>query len=74
MPQQQIMNTETPEHGKSGSEPSHSSGGSSNPALAGTQQRCRHQSVYHEAANTATKNMTQDAHLQIVPKQEAARI
>jgi len=60
------MATETAQHGESGSETSLSKGAWSNAALAGTQQQQRHQLVHCEAANTGTKNMTQDGQLNIV--------
>jgi len=41
---------------------------SSNTSLIGTQQQHSHQLVHHDAANAATKNMTQDANLKIICK------
>jgi seryl-tRNA(Sec) selenium transferase len=35
-------------------------------SLIGTQQELRHQLVQREAADAATKHMTEDAHLKIV--------
>jgi len=62
------MTTQTPQTGKSGSESSETTGASFNASLQGTQQQRRHQLVHREAANVATENMTQDAHLKIVRK------
>jgi hypothetical protein len=41
-------------------------GSSSNVALAGIQQQRKHLLVHHEAAHTATENMTQDTNLKMV--------
>jgi len=60
------MATRTPQPGNSGSESSQSKGALSNKSLTGTQHECRHQLVHHDAANAATKNMTQDAHMKII--------
>jgi len=62
------MTTQTPQTGESGSESSETTGTSFNASLQGTQQQRRHQLVHREAANVATENMTQDAHLKIVRK------
>jgi len=62
------MTTQTPQTGESGSESSEMMGASFNASLQGTQQQCRHQVVHREAANVATENMTQEAHLKIVRK------
>jgi len=43
-------------------------GASSNTSLIRTQQEHRHQLVRCDAANEATKKMTQDAHLKIIRK------
>jgi hypothetical protein len=43
-------------------------GTTSNTELVVAQQECRHKLVHHNAANVATKLMTQDAPLQIVHK------
>jgi len=43
-------------------------GATSNTELLGTQQEHRHKLVHRDAANGATKHMTQDAHLMIVRK------
>jgi len=68
IPQQQIMTTETPQHGESRSETSWSMDTSSNAALTGTQQPRRQQLVHPKAANAPTKDMTQDEYLKIVHK------
>jgi len=60
------MAMQTAHKGQSGSELSETIGASFNASLEGTQQRRRHQAVHREAANVATENMTQDAHLKIV--------
>ena len=62
------MATQTPQTGESGSESSETTGASSHVSLRGTQQQRRHQLVYREAADVASENMTQDAHLKIVRK------
>jgi hypothetical protein len=43
-------------------------GATSNTELLGAQQEHRHKLVYRDAANTATKHMTQNAHLKIIRK------
>jgi len=43
-------------------------GATNDTELLGTQQECRHKLVQRDAANVATKHMTQDAHLKIVRK------
>jgi len=43
-------------------------GATSNTEILGTQQECRHKLVHRDAADAATKHMTQDAHLKIVRK------
>jgi len=62
------MATQIPQTGESRSESSETTGASSNASLEGTQQQCRHQLVHCKAANVATENMTQDAHLKIIRK------
>jgi len=62
------MATETPQDAETGSETRWLMGASSNAALAGTQQQGRHMLLHHEAANAATRNMTQDAHLKMIWK------
>ena len=62
------MATQPPQTGESGSELSETTGAVSNASLEATQQQCRHRLVHYEAANVATENMTQDAHLKTVCK------
>jgi len=62
------MDTQSPQPGLSGSESSRLAGASSITSLIGTQQELRHQLFHGDAANAATKNMTQDEHLRIVCK------
>jgi len=68
IPHQQMMATPTPHPGESGSELSRSTGASSHALPAGTQQQCRQHLVHHDAANTAAKHITQDAHFEFVHK------
>lgn len=65
---QKIMATQTPQPGESGSELSETTDTSSNVSLAGPQQQCRHLVFHHDAANAATANTMQNAHLQTVSK------
>jgi hypothetical protein len=60
------MDTQPPQQGPSGSKSSRIPGASSNTPVIGTQQECRQQLVHRDAANAATKDMTQDAPLTIV--------
>jgi len=62
------MDTQSPQPGPSGFESSWLAGALTNSSLIGTQHERRHQLVYCDAANAATRNMTQDAHLKIVRK------
>jgi hypothetical protein len=62
------MDTQPPPAGESGSNTGRLAGATSNMELLGTQQVRRHKLVYRDAANVATKHMTQDAHLKIVRK------
>jgi hypothetical protein len=48
-------------------------GATSNTELVSTQQEHRHKIVQCDAANVATKNMTQDAHLKIVRKSGSSK-
>jgi len=66
------MTTQTPQTGESGSESSKTTGASFNASLQGTQQH-GYQLVDCEAANVATENMTQDAHLNIIRKTGSSR-
>jgi hypothetical protein len=62
------MDTQPPPPGESGSIASILAGATSNTDILGAQQERRHKFVYRDAANAATKHMTQDAHLNIVRK------
>ena len=62
------MDTQLPPAGESGSNTDRLAGATSNTELLGTQQERRHKLVHRDAANVATKHMTQDAHLKIVRK------
>jgi len=62
------MNTQPPPPGESGSNTGRLVGATSNTEILGTQQERRHKLVHCDAANVATKHMTQDAHLKIVRK------
>jgi len=59
------MDTQPPPPGESGSNTGRLAGATSNTEILGTQQERRHKLVHHEAADAATKHMTQDAHLKI---------
>jgi len=60
------MDTQPPWPGEKESKSSRLAGATSNEAVIGTQPERRQQLVYRDAANVATKCMTQDAHLNIV--------
>jgi len=62
------MDTQPPLQGESGSNTGRLAGTTSNTDILGTQQECRHKLVHRDAANAATKHMTQDAHVKIVRK------
>jgi hypothetical protein len=62
------MDTQPPPAGESGSNTSRLAGATSNTELLGTQQERRHKLVHCDAANVATKHMTQDVYLKIVRK------
>jgi len=62
------MDTQPPLAGESGLNTGRLAGATSNTEFLGTQQERRHMLVYRNAANVATKHMTQDAHLKIVRK------
>jgi len=62
------MHTQPPPAGESGSNTGRLAGATSNTELLGTQQERRHKLVHREAANVATKHMTQDVYLKIVRK------
>jgi hypothetical protein len=62
------MDTQPPAAGGSGSNTARLLGATSTTELLGT-QRLRRQKLFHrDAANVATKDMTQDAHLKIIRK------
>jgi len=62
------MDTQPPPPGESGSNTGRLAGATSNTAILGTPQECRHKLVHLDAANAATEHMTQDEHLKIVRK------
>jgi hypothetical protein len=62
------MDTQPPPPGESGSNTGRLVGATSNTDILRTQQQCRHKLVHGDTANTATKHMTQEAHLKIVRK------
>jgi len=62
------MNTQPPHPGPSGSNSSWLAGTSSNVSRISTHQERRHQLIHSDAANAATENLTQDAHLKVVRK------
>jgi hypothetical protein len=62
------MDTQPPPPGESRSNTGRLAGATSNTEILGTQQECRYKLVHHDAANVATKHMSQDAHLKIVRK------
>jgi hypothetical protein len=62
------MDTQPPPPGESGSNTGRLAGAPLNMELLGTQQERSHKLVHRDAANVATKHMTQDTHLKIVRK------
>jgi len=62
------METQPPPPGESVSNTGQLAGATSNTYILGTQRKRRHKLVHRDAANAATKHMTQDAHLKIVRK------
>ena len=62
------MDTQPPPPGESGSNTGRLAGATSNKEILGTQQEHRHKLVHRDAANAATKHITQDGHLKIVRK------
>jgi len=56
------MDAQPPPAGESGSNTGGLAGATSNTELLGTQQQRRHKLVHRDAANVATKHMTQDAY------------
>jgi len=68
------MDTQPPPAGESGSNTGRLAGATSNTELLGTQKERRHKLVHRDAANVATKHLTQDAHLKIVRKTGSSKI
>jgi len=64
-PHQQIMVTEAPQQGDSGSESSELTDPSSNVSVTATQQQSRHQLVHLNTANAGSGNMTQYGHIKM---------
>jgi hypothetical protein len=62
------MDTQTPQPGVMGSESSRTTGALADTSHHGIQPERGHQLVRCDAANAATKHMTQDAHLKVVRK------
>jgi hypothetical protein len=62
------MDTQPPPAGETGSNSGRLAGATSNTELLGTQQERRNKLVHRDAANVATKHMTQDGHSKIVRK------
>jgi len=62
------MDTQPSRPGESGSNSAQLAGATSNTDILGTQQGRRHKLVHRDAANAATKHMTQDAHFKIIRK------
>jgi len=56
------MDTQPPLPGESGSYTGRLAGATTNMDILGTQHVRRHKLIHHDAANVATKYMTQDAH------------
>jgi len=67
------MDTQRPPPGESGSNTGRLPGATSNTEILGTQQERRHKLVHHDAADAASKHMTQDADLKIVRKTGSRR-
>jgi len=68
IPHHQIMDTQPHQPGPSGSKSGQLADASSNMLLIGTQKERRQQLVLCEDADTASKNISEDAHLKIVHK------
>jgi hypothetical protein len=62
------MDTQQPPPGESGLNTGRLAGATSNMDILGTQQERRHKLVHRDAANAASKHMTQDARLKIIRK------
>jgi hypothetical protein len=67
------MDTQPPPPGESGSNTGRLAVTTTNTDILGTQQERRHKLVHRDAADAATKHMTQDAHLLIVRKTGSRR-
>jgi hypothetical protein len=67
------MDTQPPPPGESRSNTGRLAGATSNTDILGTQHEHRHMFVHRDAADAATKHMTQDAHLKIVRKTASRR-
>jgi hypothetical protein len=67
------MDTQPTLPGESGSITGRLAGATINTDILGTQQERRHKVVHRDAADAATKHMTQDAHLKIVRKTGSRR-
>jgi hypothetical protein len=68
IPHQQIMDTQSPPQGGSGSNTGRFMGATSNMEILRTQPVRSDKLVHRDAANVATKHITEDAHLKIVRK------
>jgi len=66
------MDTQPPQPGHRRSKSNRLAGASSYTSIIGTQPECRHQFVHCNAANAATKIMTQDAQWKIICKTESS--
>jgi len=67
------MDTQPPPPGQSRSNTGRLAGATSNSEILGTQQEGSHKLLHSDAANLATKHMTQDAHLKIVRKTSSSK-
>jgi len=67
------MDTQPPTPGESRSNTGRLAGTTSNTEILGTQHKRRHKLVHRDAADAATKHMTQDPHLKIVRKTGSRR-
>jgi len=62
------MEKQSPQPTASGLKSSRLAGDTSTTSLIGAHQECRHQLVHHDAADAASRYMTQDTHLKIIRK------
>jgi len=67
------MDTQPPPPVESGSNTGRLAGASSNTEILGTQQERRNMLVHRDAADAATKHMTQHGHLKIICKTGSRR-